>query len=94
MRGTVGVEAEPDREPRTADCESQVASGFWDHLRGFLGNALGTQLCFTTNLTEWKEIFRQRISDAADWEMREAIIEAKNVIANRWPDRFPKPVAP
>ncbi len=25
----------------SADCESQVASGFWDHLRGFLGNVLG-----------------------------------------------------
>lgn len=43
--------------------------------RGFLGNALQTQMIFSASLWEWREIIRQRCSPAADAEIREIIDE-------------------
>jgi thymidylate synthase ThyX len=38
--------------------------------RGFLGNALYTELIFTTSVDGWKDIIRLRLNDAADAEIR------------------------
>lgn len=39
--------------------------------RGYLGNALGTELIFSANVAQWKWMLRQRASAAADAEIRE-----------------------
>lgn len=38
--------------------------------RGILGNALETQMIFTASLPQWKRMIRQRMSNAADAEIR------------------------
>lgn len=38
--------------------------------RGFLGNALSTQMVFTANMWAWQNILRQRMHPAADAEIR------------------------
>lgn len=38
--------------------------------RGFLGNALHTELIFTASVNDWKEMIRLRLNDAADAEIR------------------------
>jgi thymidylate synthase ThyX len=38
--------------------------------RGFLGNALRTEMIFTVSVDGWKEIIRQRLNAAADAEIR------------------------
>jgi thymidylate synthase ThyX len=38
--------------------------------RGYLGNALRTEMIFTTSVDGWKEIIRQRLNAAADAEIR------------------------
>ena len=39
--------------------------------RGYLGNALATNMVFSASVAEWREILKQRGNPAADWEMRE-----------------------
>jgi flavin-dependent thymidylate synthase len=38
--------------------------------RGFLGNALSTEMLFTASLHQWKDMFGLRMTDAADGEIR------------------------
>jgi thymidylate synthase ThyX len=57
--------------------------------RGFLGNALYTELVFSASVDQWKHILSMRASDAADAEIREwackAIPELKR---SQYGDRF------
>ena len=57
--------------------------------RGFLGNALQTELIFSASVAQWKRILQQRLNAAADAEIRE--MAAKVLIALkgcRYKDRF------
>lgn len=38
--------------------------------RGFLGNALGTEVIFSASVSQWKHMLRMRAADAADAEIR------------------------
>jgi thymidylate synthase ThyX len=38
--------------------------------RGYLGNALATEMIFSASVWEWQEMLRQRCSDGADAEIR------------------------
>jgi len=55
----------PDLDKTTARKQARGAA------RGYLGNALATNMVFSASVAEWKEILRQRGNPAADWEMRE-----------------------
>jgi thymidylate synthase ThyX len=44
--------------------------------RGFLGNALETQMCFSAPVWGWKHIAQMRAADAADAEIRVVIADA------------------
>lgn len=46
----------------------------------YLPNGMETEMVFSASIREWKEIFKQRISDGADAEIRELIEEVKNII--------------
>ena len=39
--------------------------------RGFLGNALYTEMVFSASVAQWRRIFKQRVHPAADAEIRE-----------------------
>lgn len=39
--------------------------------RGYLGNALYTEMIFSANISQWKRMFLQRLNSAADAEIRE-----------------------
>jgi thymidylate synthase (FAD) len=53
--------------------------------RGMLGNALETQMIFTASLNEWLHIFRQRLNDAADAEIRVILSELYPQMVDRFP---------
>jgi hypothetical protein len=57
--------------------------------RGYLGNALYTELIFSANVAQWKRMLRQRASRFADAEIRElfckALVELKR---SRYGERF------
>ena len=53
-----------------------------------LGHGLETELIFSASLSAWQKIFRQRISPHADWEIRDVMIEARDILAARWPEHF------
>jgi thymidylate synthase (FAD) len=42
--------------------------------RQFLPNGVETAICVTCNFREWREIFRQRCSHFAHWEIREVML--------------------
>jgi len=44
--------------------------------RGFLGNALETQMVFSAPVWAWKHIMHMRAADAADAEIREIMVDA------------------
>lgn len=48
--------------------------------RGYLGNALYTEMIFSASVAQWKRIFAQRISVHADAEIREIMTAAKEVV--------------
>lgn len=57
--------------------------------RGFLGNALETELIFSANIMQWKHIFRMRAAQAADGEIRVAACAALGALkGSRYGDRF------
>lgn len=43
--------------------------------RGYLGNALATELIFSASVGQWKRMLRMRCSDAADGEIRAVFVE-------------------
>lgn len=51
--------------------------------RGYLGNALHTELVFSANVAQWKRMLRQRASVFADAEIRELFCKAL-VELKRW----------
>lgn len=57
--------------------------------RGYLGNALYTELIFSANVAQWKRMLRQRASQFADAEIRElfckSLVELKQ---SRYADSF------
>lgn len=44
--------------------------------RGFLGNALYTEVVFSASVAQWKRILKQRACPAADAEIREVAVQA------------------
>jgi thymidylate synthase ThyX len=57
--------------------------------RGFLGNALETQVIFSASVAQWRHMLRMRASDAADAEIREVFCKALACLkASRYGDRF------
>ena len=57
--------------------------------RGFLGNALGTELVFSASVMQWRHIFKMRAAAAADAEIRYAMCKALEACkASRYADRF------
>lgn len=57
--------------------------------RGYLGNALRTEMIFTASVSGWKDMIRQRLNPAADAEIRSIF---KDVVValrgSRYGDRF------
>ena len=57
--------------------------------RGYLGNALYTELIFSASVAQWKRILRQRASVFADAEIREMACKALlSLQQSRYGDRF------
>ncbi len=57
--------------------------------RGYLGNALQTELIFSASVEQWKRILRQRLSDPADAEIRAVMAEAlPELRKSRYGDSF------
>lgn len=56
--------------------------------RSVLPNSLKTEIVVTANLREWKEIFRQRCSQAAHPQMRELMIPLSNIFKEVLPEIF------
>ena len=57
--------------------------------RGYLGNALLTELIFSASVEQWKRILRQRLSDGADAEIRGVIEAALPALrSSRYADSF------
>jgi thymidylate synthase ThyX len=57
--------------------------------RGYLGNALYTELIFSASVAQWKRILRQRASVFADAEIREMACKALAALkSSRYGDRF------
>lgn len=44
--------------------------------RGYLGNALATELIFSASVAQWKRMLRMRACQAADAEIREVFVQA------------------
>lgn len=59
--------------------------------RGYLGNALYTELVFSANVSQWKRMMRARCNPAADAEIRELFAKALPVLkACRYGSAFDK----
>ncbi len=57
--------------------------------RGYLGNALQTEMIFSASAEQWKRILRQRLSDPADAEIRAVMAEAlPELRKSRYGDSF------
>lgn len=56
--------------------------------RGYLGNALYTEVVFSASIAQWKHMIRQRACAAADAEIRDVFCQAFDVLVGRFPDRF------
>lgn len=57
--------------------------------RGFLGNALETQMLYTAPVWGWKHVLRMRMADAADAEIRVVAVDAYDALmTSRYADRF------
>jgi thymidylate synthase ThyX len=57
--------------------------------RGYLGNALYTELIFSANVAQWKRMLRQRASRFADAEIRELFCKVLGELKqSRYGDRF------
>lgn len=57
--------------------------------RGFLGNALETQVIFSASVAEWRHVMNMRASGAADAEIREVACKVLRLLkGSRYGDRF------
>ena len=56
--------------------------------RGFLGNALYTELIFSATVAQWKRMIAQRSSEFADAEIRVIFEQVVEALIERFPDRF------
>jgi flavin-dependent thymidylate synthase len=56
--------------------------------RGILGNALATELLYTTSLKNWQHMIKMRASEAADAEIRLAFNDVFEILKGRWPQHF------
>lgn len=57
--------------------------------RGFLGNALSTEVIFSASVTQWRHMLRMRLADAADAEIRAVFALAlEELKRSRYGDRF------
>lgn len=57
--------------------------------RGYLGNALSTELIFSASVTQWKRQLKQRLNAAADAEIRQIYVPVLEALkASRYADCF------
>jgi len=57
--------------------------------RGYLGNALETEMIFSASVAQWKRMMRARANDAADAEIRSVFMEVlAELRTSRYADRF------
>jgi len=57
--------------------------------RGFLGNALYTEMIFSANVRQWRNMLRQRCSEAADAEIRALYAQVLPALwGSRYGERF------
>jgi flavin-dependent thymidylate synthase len=56
--------------------------------RGILGNALATEMLYTTSLKNWQHMIKMRASEAADAEIRLVFNEVFEILRNSWPQYF------
>lgn len=57
--------------------------------RGYLGNALYTEVVFSANLSQWRRMLRQRLNAAADAEIRQCFAGVLRELQRcRYADRF------
>lgn len=57
--------------------------------RGYLGNALYTEMIFSASVAQWKHMLRMRASDGADGEIRAVYVEALGELkASRYGSSF------
>ena len=56
--------------------------------RGYLGNALYTEVVFSASLAQFKHMIRMRACAAADAEIREVFVQVFRDMAVRYADRF------
>jgi thymidylate synthase ThyX len=57
--------------------------------RGYLGNALYTEVVFSANLTQWRRMLRQRLNAAADAEIRQCFAGVlRELQRSRYADSF------
>jgi thymidylate synthase ThyX len=56
--------------------------------RGFLGNALMTELIFSANIHQWKWMIKMRASRHADAEIRLVFNEVYELLNARFPNQF------
>jgi thymidylate synthase ThyX len=80
------LETELKLDPATAGNARKQARGA---ARGVLGNALETQLIFSASIAQWKWMLMKRCSNAADAEIRLAFANARTVLVEAFPSRFP-----
>jgi hypothetical protein len=104
IRGNIEQSIESDRETYRALVEDlqyycQKHMGITDKTaarkqargaaRGYLGNALASDMLFTTNVTGWKWILSQRKNKLADAEIREVYTPGLYALQSSWyGDRF------
>lgn len=67
---TYVLERNPGLDNTTARKQARGAA------RGYLGNALFTEMVFTCSVASWREILKKRASDAADAEIRNIMAQA------------------
>lgn len=57
--------------------------------RGYLGNALETEMIFSANVTQWRRMLKQRLHPAADAEIRQVYVHVLDALrSSRYGDRF------
>lgn len=76
---------DPEAPYRTHTARKQARGA----ARGFLGNALRTELIFSASVSQWRHMVYMRAADAADAEIREVFIKALEILkSSRYGDRF------
>jgi len=70
QKGVDRIEVEADRKLMVAMCKSTARKQARGAARGYLGNALLTEMIYTASVAEWRGIIALRLHEAADAEIR------------------------